>query len=79
VAVRAVDPLDDARLRLTFLDGTSGDVHLRQFLDSDRVSGTVFEPLRNPAIFGRCGSSCFAPEPAPHGMSRRPRLPGLEP
>ena len=49
--VTAVEPLDDARLRVTFVDGTTGDVHLRQFLDSGRVTGTIFEPLRDPAVF----------------------------
>ena len=35
----------------TDLDRTSGEVHLRSFLESPRVSGTVFESLRNPAVF----------------------------
>lgn len=49
--VTAVEPLDDARLRVTFADGTSGDVDLRRFLDSGSVNGTIFEPLRDPAFF----------------------------
>jgi hypothetical protein len=38
-------------LRVTFVDGTSGEVRLGRFLGSARVSGTVFEPLRDPEVF----------------------------
>jgi len=38
-------------LRVTFVDGTSGEVCLRSFLESPRVNGTIFEALRDPAIF----------------------------
>ena len=49
--VVAVEPLQGMRLRVTFTDGTSGEVHLRGFLDSPEVSGTIFEPLRDPDMF----------------------------
>ncbi len=45
--------LPDARLRVTFSDGTTGDVHLRAFLKDPRVDGTVFEALRDPAVFAQ--------------------------
>ena len=49
--VVAVEPLPELRLRVEFFDGTCGEVWLRSFLESPRVSGTVFEPLRDPEIF----------------------------
>lgn len=49
--VVAVEPLRDMCLRVTFIDGTSGEVRLRSFLESPQVSGTVFEPLRDPEFF----------------------------
>lgn len=47
----AVEPLPELRLRVKFFDGTCGEVWLRSFLESPRVSGTIFEPLRDPEIF----------------------------
>jgi hypothetical protein len=41
------------RLAVEFADGTSGEADLSAFLSSDRVSGTVFEPLRDPSVFGQ--------------------------
>jgi len=43
--------LPDAQLEVTFVDGTSGKVDMRAFLCSSKVDGTVFEPLREPALF----------------------------
>jgi hypothetical protein len=40
-------------LRVTFVDGTTGDVDLASFLGHPRVRGTVFEPLRAPAVFAQ--------------------------
>ena len=45
--------LPDARLRVTFVDGTAGEVHMNSFLSDPSVDGTVFEPLRDPAIFAQ--------------------------
>jgi len=39
------------RLRVTFTDGTSGEVHLQPFIDTPEVRGTLFEALRDPAVF----------------------------
>jgi hypothetical protein len=49
--VTAVSALPDARLRVTFVDGTSGEVEMGAFLRNPDLDGTVFEPLRNPGIF----------------------------
>ena len=49
--VVAVEPLPELRLRVMFFDGTCGEVWLRSFLESPRVSGTIFEPLRDPEVF----------------------------
>ena len=49
----SVAALPDARLRVTFVDGTAGEVHMRAFLSNSKVDGTVFEPLRDPALFAQ--------------------------
>jgi hypothetical protein len=49
--VKSVTPLPDARLQVTFVDGTAGEVHMKSFLSNSSVCGTIFEPLRDPAIF----------------------------
>jgi hypothetical protein len=48
VAITDVVVIDDYRLRLTFRDGTVGDV---SFIDHEWNG--VFEPLRDPARFAR--------------------------
>jgi hypothetical protein len=40
-------------LTVCFVDGTEGDVDMRELLRSDRVVGTVFEQLRDAALFSR--------------------------
>ena len=49
----SVAALPDARLRVTFVDGTAGEVHMRSFLSNPKVDGTVFEPLRDPGVFAQ--------------------------
>lgn len=49
--VVAVEPLPEMRLRVKFVDGTSGEVWLQRFLESAEVNGTAFEPLRDPNVF----------------------------
>jgi hypothetical protein len=49
----SVAALPDARLHVVFVDGTNGEVHLKSFLASPAINGTVFEALRDPAIFAR--------------------------
>ncbi len=51
--VTSVTALPDARLCVTFVDGTTGEVDMRAFLSSPEVDGTVFEPLRTPAVFAQ--------------------------
>src|SRR6266704_2987044 len=41
------------RLRVAFVDGTTGEVRMQPFLDSSRVRGTVFEALRDPVVFAQ--------------------------
>jgi hypothetical protein len=45
--------LPNARLRVTFVDGTSGEVEMDAFLRNAALDGTVFEPLRDPAVFAQ--------------------------
>ncbi len=48
-----VEVLPGKRLSVAFADGTRGEVDLRAFLDGSGVTGTVFEPLRDPEEFAR--------------------------
>jgi hypothetical protein len=49
----SVAALPDARLHVVFVDGTNGEVHLKSFLNSPTINGTVFEALRDLAIFAQ--------------------------
>ncbi len=49
--VTLVTALPEAQLEVTFVDDTSGKVDMRAFLSSSKIDGTVFEPLREPAVF----------------------------
>lgn len=51
--VSSVAVLPDARLRVTFVDGTAGKVDMREFLSNPKIDGTVFEPLRDLATFAQ--------------------------
>ena len=51
--VASVTSLPDDRLRVTFVDGTAGEVDMSAFLDSPKIDGTVFESLRDPSVFAR--------------------------
>jgi hypothetical protein len=51
--VISVTALPDFRLRVTFVDGTSGDVDMRRLLRNPNIDGTVFEPLRDPSLFSQ--------------------------
>jgi hypothetical protein len=49
--VTAVAALPGARLRVTFVDGTEGEVDMRSFLSLPKLDGTLFAALRDRAIF----------------------------
>lgn len=51
--VTSVTPLPDSRLSVAFVDGVIGDVDMRSFLSDPKIDGTVFEPLRDPAVFAQ--------------------------
>jgi Protein of unknown function (DUF2442) len=51
--VAAVSAGPDFHLQVTFVDGTRGEVDLRTFLNHSNTTGTVFEMLRDPAIFAQ--------------------------
>jgi hypothetical protein len=40
-------------LRVRFVDGTTGDVGMQEFLRGPEVAGTVFEPLRDPGFLAQ--------------------------
>ena len=51
--VVSVTALPERRLKVTFVDGTEGEVALNQFLAGPKVEGTVFEALREADFFAR--------------------------
>jgi Protein of unknown function (DUF2442) len=51
--VTSVTVLPNARLRVAFVDGTAGEVQMQSFLSNPIVVGTIFEPLRDPAVFAQ--------------------------
>ena len=51
--VTAVIALPDARLRVTFVDGISGEIDMGAFLSNSAIDGTIFEPLRDAVIFAQ--------------------------
>ena len=51
--VTSVTALPNAGLRVVFVDGTTGEVHMNQFLSDSMVDGTIFERLRDPALFAQ--------------------------
>ncbi|MBK7582356.1 MAG: DUF2442 domain-containing protein [Myxococcales bacterium] len=46
-------PGSDFQFRVVFADGTQGSVDMRVFLQSQQVSGTVFEALRSAGFFAQ--------------------------
>ena len=51
--VTSVTALPDSRLGVAFVDGVIGDVDMRSFLSDPKIDGTIFEPLRDPAVFAQ--------------------------
>ncbi len=51
--VISVEVLPQARLRVTFVDGTAGQVEMQGLLEGPGVVGTVFEPLRDPGFLAQ--------------------------
>ena len=49
--VTSVTALPGARLHVTFVDGSAGEVDMQAFLGRSKLDGTVFEPLRDPTVF----------------------------
>jgi hypothetical protein len=62
-----VRPLDDFQLEVTFEDGTSGVVSMR-----DRFFGPVFEPLRDPSVFRQVFIDDFGAVCWPNGADLAP-------
>ena len=51
--VTAVAALPGFRLRVTFVDGTDGEVELGSFLQRRETANGVFAPLRDPEVFAQ--------------------------
>lgn len=45
--------MPDFRLDVMFVDGIRGEVDMQSFLTDSKTTGTVFELLRNPAVFAQ--------------------------
>jgi hypothetical protein len=69
--VSSVRVVAEARLHVTFLDGTAGEVDMRAFLSNAKISGTVFESLLDPAIFAQARVTLGAVE-WPNGADLAP-------
>ena len=65
--VTSVRPLDDCRLDVTFQDGTTGIISLK-----DRLFGPVFEPLRDPSVFRLVSVNEFGAVCWPNGADLAP-------
>jgi hypothetical protein len=65
--VASVRPLDDYCAEVTFQDGTTGIVSLK-----DRLFGAVFEPLRDPAVFRLVSVDDFGAVCWPNGADLAP-------
>jgi hypothetical protein len=53
--VRDLRIVEHGVLAVRFVDGTEGIVDMHPLLNSDNVVGTVFEALRDAALFSRAG------------------------
>jgi hypothetical protein len=51
--VTSVEVLPQARLRVRFIDGSTGEVHMQAFLQGPATAGTVFEALRDPGLLAQ--------------------------
>ncbi len=51
--VEAATAIRDFRLDVMFVDGTRGEVDLRNFLTDIGTNDTVFEALRDPSVFAQ--------------------------
>ncbi len=51
--VTSVTALPGSRLRVIFVDGTTGEVHMSSFLSDPAIDSTIFEALRDPAVFAQ--------------------------
>ena len=51
--VASVSAMPNQVLRVTFVDGTTGEADLRTFLNAPQTTVTVFEPLRDGSVFAQ--------------------------
>jgi hypothetical protein len=45
--------LGNFRLRVSFVDGTAGEVDMQEFVNDRKVEGTIFAQLRDPSYFSQ--------------------------
>jgi hypothetical protein len=68
-----VEALPDRRLDVSFADGIHGEVDFGAFLKQEKVSDTIFEPLREPEFFARVRVAYGAVE-WPNGADLAPEV-----
>lgn len=51
--VSSVRIVGEARLQVTFIDGTVGEIDMCSFLQNPKITSTVFEALRDPSVFAQ--------------------------
>ena len=65
--VKAVEPREDFRLEVLFVDGRAVEVAL-----GDRLFGPLFEPLRDPCLFNQVRMDQFGAVSWPNGADLAP-------
>jgi hypothetical protein len=65
--VTRIEPLEGYRLLIEFGDGVKGEVDL-----SDRLFGSVFEPLKDPGFFSQASVDEFGAVCWPNGADLAP-------
>lgn len=65
--IAKVEATGGYRLRVKFVDGVEGEVDL-----SDRLTGPMFEPLKDPELFARAGVDEFGAVCWPNGADLAP-------
>ena len=67
IRIIKVKALPGYRLQIDFGDGLTGEIDL-----SDRLTGPVFEPLRDPKLFGQVSVDAFGAVCWPNGADLAP-------
>lgn len=67
VKVKEVEAIEDYQLQVVFEDGTQGTIDL-----SDRLYGSMFEPLKDPELFSKVEVDEYGAITWPNGADLAP-------